>query len=90
MTCWQYPRVLKLPYDPNLNEIITYDPNVWRRPKALLQPKNWREALMLRRKLHARHYDIAVSVFGDWAATLAVLSGATRRVGFGAKAILAL
>jgi len=27
-------------HDPELTEIITYDPNVWRRPKALIQPKN--------------------------------------------------
>ena len=25
--------------DPDLNEIITYDPNVWRRPRALVHPK---------------------------------------------------
>src|SRR5213079_3294803 len=30
-----------------------------------------------------RHYDLAVSVFGPWAAILAVVSGAQRRVGFG-------
>ncbi len=69
-------------FDPNLSEIITYDPNIWRRPKALLQPKNWREAFALRRKLHARHYDLAVSVYANWAATLAVLSGAKRRIGY--------
>src|SRR2546429_7181561 len=40
-------------YDPNLSEIITYDPNIWRRPKALLQPTNWREAISLRRRLRA-------------------------------------
>src|SRR5437879_9014362 len=65
-------------YDPNLSEIITYDPNIWRRPKALLQPKNWREAISLRRRLRARHYDLAVSVYANWAAVLAVLSGAPR------------
>src|SRR2546429_3744144 len=70
-------------YDPNLSEIITYDPNIWRRPKALLQPKNWREAISLRRRLRARHYDLAVSVYANWAAVLAVLSGAPRRVGYG-------
>jgi lipopolysaccharide heptosyltransferase II len=70
-------------HDPELTEIITYDPNVWRRPKALIQPKNWREAFSLRRRLRARHYDIAVSVFGPWAGIIAVLSGAKRRVGFG-------
>jgi lipopolysaccharide heptosyltransferase II len=70
-------------HDPDLTEIITYDPNIWRRPKALIQPKNWRDAFSLRRRLRARHYDIAVSVFGPWAGIIAVLSGAKRRVGFG-------
>lgn len=69
--------------DPDLAQIITYDPNIWRRPKALLSIKNWREAFALRQRLRARRYDLAVSVFGDWAATMAVLSGAKRRVGFG-------
>jgi lipopolysaccharide heptosyltransferase II len=69
--------------DPDLNEIITYDPNVWRRPKALFQLKNWRNAYNLLSHLHSRDYDIAVSVFGRWAGTLAALSGAKRRVGFG-------
>src|SRR6266436_8940792 len=70
-------------HDPHLSEIITYDPNIWRRPKALLQPKNWRDAQVLLHQLHARHYDLAVSVYGQWAGVLAVLSGAKRRVGFG-------
>ena len=69
--------------DPDLNEIITYDPNVWRRPKALIHPKNWRNAYRVLRYLHAREYDIAVSVFGRWAGVLATLSGTKRRVGFG-------
>ncbi len=70
-------------YDPDLAEIIPYDPNIWRRPKALLQLHNWRDAVALRQCLHARHYDLAISVFGPWAAILAILSGARRRLGFG-------
>ena len=70
-------------HDPDLNDIITYDPNVWRRPKALLQAKNWRNSYNLLRLLRARHYDIAVSAFGNWAAIIAALSGTKRRVGFG-------
>jgi lipopolysaccharide heptosyltransferase II len=70
-------------HDPDLTEIITYDPNIWRRPKALFQAKNWRDVFRLRRQLSARHYDIAVGVFGAWAGIIAVLSGAKRRVGFG-------
>ena len=69
--------------DPDLSHIITYDPNVWRRPQALLRPQNWRAARAVVRQLRERHYDIAVSLFGEWAAILAVLSGARRRVGFG-------
>ncbi len=72
-------------HDPHLSEIITYDPNIWRRPKALLQPKNWRDTQALVQHLHARHYDLAVSVYGQWAGVLAVLSGAKRRVGFGSE-----
>jgi lipopolysaccharide heptosyltransferase II len=69
--------------DPDLSAVITYDPNVWRRPKALFQPRNWRAARELHQRLRSRHYDLAVSVFGPWAALLAGLSGAQRRVGFG-------
>ncbi len=69
--------------DPNIAQVIAYDPNIWRRPGALLQPKNWREAITTIRRLRSRHYDIAVSVFGEWAAILAVLSKAKRIVGFG-------
>src|SRR5947209_15220127 len=69
--------------DPDLAHIIAYDPNIWRRPKALFQPKNWREVFALLRRLHARQYDLAMSIFGNWAGILAVLSGAKRCVGFG-------
>jgi len=72
-------------FDPNLSEIITYDPNIWRRPKALFQPKNWRAAGQIRRQLRARHYDLAVSVYANWAAVIAVLSGAKRRVGYASE-----
>ncbi len=70
-------------HDPDLHEVIGYDPNIWRRPQALLRGQNWREAYKLLKRLRARRYDLAVSVFGPWAGTLAVLSGAPRRVGFG-------
>src|SRR5258706_1085177 len=70
-------------HDPNLSEIITYDPNIWGRPKALVQLKNWYEARKLARRMRSRHYDLAVSVYANWAAVLAVLSGAKRRVGYG-------
>ncbi len=70
-------------FDPNIAQIIPYDPNVWRRPRAMLQLENWRNLRTLIKTLHARRYDLAVSVYGSWAAMLAVLSGAIRRVGYG-------
>ncbi|MGH2481541.1 MAG: lipopolysaccharide heptosyltransferase II, partial [Ktedonobacteraceae bacterium] len=69
--------------DPDLKQIMGYDPNIWRRPKALLSRKNWRELRTLLTRLRERDYDLAISLFGKWAAVLAVLSGAKRRVGFG-------
>jgi lipopolysaccharide heptosyltransferase II len=69
--------------DPDLAEVIAYDPNIWRRPQALFKMQNWRDIWALRDHLQTRHYDLALSVFGPWAAIFAVLSGARRRVGFG-------
>ncbi|HEY7413725.1 MAG TPA: lipopolysaccharide heptosyltransferase II [Ktedonobacteraceae bacterium] len=71
---------------PDIHAIISYDPNIWRRPRALLRRQNWREALALVRSLRARHYDLAISVFGSWASVIAVLSGAVRRIGFAQEA----
>jgi len=71
--------------DPHLAGVILYDPNLWRRPGALIKSKNWRDLRRLLAALHARHYDLAISLYGSWAATLAVLSGAKRRVGYGAE-----
>ena len=68
--------------DPDLSRIFTYDPNVWRRPKALAQPRRWLEAWQLRRTLQARHYDLAISLYGNVAAMLTVLSGTKRSVGY--------
>jgi lipopolysaccharide heptosyltransferase II len=69
--------------DSDLTKIIGYDPNIWRRPKALLTKKNWNDLRILLQTLHAREYDLTVSLFGKWAATLATLSGTKRRLGFG-------
>jgi lipopolysaccharide heptosyltransferase II len=68
---------------PLAGAMFTYDPNIWRRPKTLFQPKNWRDLQTLLHRLHERNYDLAISVYGQWAAILSVLSGAKRRLGFG-------
>ncbi|HCI80726.1 MAG TPA: lipopolysaccharide heptosyltransferase II [Ktedonobacter sp.] len=69
--------------DPDIATILTTDPNIWRRPKALIQLSNWLALFALIRRMHSRHYDVAVSVFGPWAAIFTLLSGAKRRLGFG-------
>lgn len=69
--------------DPDVTRLLGYDPNIWRRPKALVQSKNWRELRELLRTLRGREYDLAISVFGKWAGVLAALSGARRTLGFG-------
>ena len=68
--------------DPDIAHIIAYDPNIWRRPKALLEWRNWRNLFALWRQLHARHYDLTINLFGEWASALTLLSGARRRLGF--------
>ena len=69
--------------DSDITTILTTDPNIWRRPKALIHLSNWLALFALIRQMHSRHYDVAVSVFGQWAAIFALLSGAKRRLGFG-------
>lgn len=76
--------------DPAIAQVITYDPNIWRRPRALVQKRNWSALFDLYRRLHGRHYDLAISLLGPWAALLAVLSRAPRRVGFGQESNPAL
>ncbi|GAC1393954.1 MAG: lipopolysaccharide heptosyltransferase II [Ktedonobacteraceae bacterium] len=68
--------------DPDIAQIVAYDPNIWRRPKALITWQNWRALFTLQQRLHARHYDLAINLFGQWASALTVLSGAQRRLGF--------
>ncbi|GCE47115.1 3-deoxy-D-manno-octulosonic-acid transferase/heptosyltransferase-3 [Thermosporothrix hazakensis] len=68
--------------DPDIADLISYDPNIWRRPRSLFQQKNWQELRSLLKRLRDRHYDLAISVYGPWAAILSVLSGAPRRIGF--------
>jgi lipopolysaccharide heptosyltransferase II len=72
--------------ESDIARIFTYDPNVWRRPSALLTPRNWAQARELVATLRARRYDLCLSVAGDWASVLAWCSGARRRVGYSGEA----
>ncbi len=69
-------------HDPDLAQVIAYDPNIWRRPKTLAQWQNWRALFALTQRLRQRHYDLTINLFGPWASLLMVLSGAQRRLGF--------
>src|SRR2546421_9167658 len=57
-------------YDPNLAKIIPYDPNIWRHPKALLQPAIWRGKKLIIPPPRAHHYYLALRVYAPCAALL--------------------
>ncbi len=68
--------------DPAITRIVTYDPNIWRRPHAFLTPATYRAFLGLIGGLRAAQYDLCLSLAGDWASVFAFLSQARRRVGY--------
>ena len=73
---------------PHIDGTILFDKFGFDRPTALLNPRRWADGLRFARQLRAAHYD-AVAImhhlttrFGSWKfATLALASGAKRRVG---------
>jgi lipopolysaccharide heptosyltransferase II len=73
-------------HDSAIAHIVTYDPNIWRRPNAFLTPTSYRAFLGLIRGLRAARYDLCLSLAGDWASVFAFLSGARRRVGYRGEA----
>ncbi len=76
------PNIGVIQYDPAISRIVTYDPNVWRRPNAFLTLASYRKFLALMRDLRAANYDLCLSLAGDWASVFAFFSGARRRVGY--------
>lgn len=70
----------------NISHIHTYDPNIWRRPISLLNPRNWQRVGALIGGLRAQRYDLAVSIAGDWGSVLTWVSGARRSVGYAGEA----
>lgn len=71
---------------PEVSNVIEFDPHVWRRPANLLKRETWREALHMLRRLRGTRYDLAVCVSGDIGSILTRLSGAKRRVGYAEEA----
>jgi lipopolysaccharide heptosyltransferase II len=71
---------------PDITRVLTYDPNIWRRPISLLNPRNWDGVRDLVSMLRSARYDLCLSVSGDWGSVLAWISGARRRVGYAGEA----
>ncbi len=72
--------------DPAITRIVTYDPNIWRRPNAFLSLARYRAFFGLIGDLRAARYDLCLSLAGDWASVFAFLSKARRRVGYRGEA----
>lgn len=72
--------------DPDVDDIIEFDPHVWRRPSNLLRRETSTEAVRMLRRLRGARYDLAVSVSGDIGSILTRLSGARWRVGYAEEA----
>jgi lipopolysaccharide heptosyltransferase II len=80
------PNTGVIKHDPAITRILTYDPNIWRRPNAFLSPASYRAFLGLMRALRAAQYDLCLSLAGDWASVFAFFSKARRRVGYQGEA----
>jgi lipopolysaccharide heptosyltransferase II len=76
------PNIGVIKYDPAIARIVTYDPNIWRRPNAFLTAGSYRAFLGLLRDLRAAQYDLCLSLAGDWASVFAFFSKARRRLGY--------
>jgi|SRR5579859_752166 len=76
------PNVGIIKHDAAITRIVTYDPNIWRRPNAFLRLETYRAFLGLMRGLRAAKYDLCLSLAGDWASVFAFFSKARRRVGY--------
>jgi lipopolysaccharide heptosyltransferase II len=73
-------------HDQAISRIVTYDPNIWRRPGAFMSAASYKEFLGVLRDLRTQRYDLCLSLCGDWASILAFFSKARRRVGYRGEA----
>jgi lipopolysaccharide heptosyltransferase II len=69
---------------PGITTIFTCDPNNWL--GAIVDGGVRREVQELVSSLRSRHYDLGVSICGDWGSIITRLSGAKRRVGYADEA----
>lgn len=69
---------------PDIDNVIRCDPNGWL--SGIFATAERAKIAATIRHLRGAHYNLAVSVCGDWASIIARLSGARRRVGFAGEA----
>jgi lipopolysaccharide heptosyltransferase II len=92
-----YPRaqidmLVQAPYagilegDPDIHRVHVWNPHVWRRPNAWIQPATWAETLGALARLRMPRYDLAISASGDIGSVATRLTGARRRVGYAREA----
>ncbi|MBF6590992.1 MAG: lipopolysaccharide heptosyltransferase II [Ktedonobacterales bacterium] len=72
--------------DPDLADVIGYNPHIWRSPSAWFQPRTWIAGYAMLRRLRGKHFDLAISVSGDIGSILTRLTNAQRRVGYTGEA----
>lgn len=68
--------------DPDIRRVLTYNPNVWRRPQSLFKLRNYQEAYHTIKSLRDARYDLCISVCGDWASVFAFFAAPKRSVGY--------
>ncbi len=71
---------------PAVDEGIGFDGGRVTHWPGVVDPRAWRQALRVLRKIRARRFDLAVSVYGPIAGVAAALSGARWCVGYRAEA----
>lgn len=69
---------------PGIDHVRVCDPERWM--GSIAAPESRAKLRASIRELRAAHYDLAISVCGEWASIVARLSGARRRVGFAGEA----
>lgn len=74
-----------LAHFPEVDRVITFDPNRLRPSGTPWLPSVWADLLRIIRRLRAGRFDLALALYGPWAGLLAYLSGARFRVGYGAE-----
>lgn len=72
--------------EPDIHQVIAYNPGVWLTPRDWLRWRTWREGYRMLHRLRESHYDLAVSISGDMGSIVARASGARRRVGYAGEA----